>query len=269
MSKAIFFRLLSLASLFVIYASVPAAFPSTQIHCATRFAELKEFRYPKALDELDPEAPHTIKDMRNYLFSKLGKEPVELAKNPQIKFTIVKGPGEEFLRHLQLAADETAHPVDNPFGAFNLVKVTGPNRPPHFYITNVNGESRYLQVLSFLKLAGVQERQIQSFGNLSSYREIYLDTFQRIGHKPDLVVFGFANTALQDFAERSPSANTSEILRRNLEYTAGKWNKPVYRQHELSRMGVQVLELQNGKHIWFIDNEYGDRAVEQIGRAHV
>ena len=84
-----------------------------------------------------------------------------------------------------------------------------------------------------------------------------------IGKPPDLVVFGFANTAIRGFLNSNVSnPKIGKFIMRNSEYAESKWGKPFFGAHELQNMGVQIFTFSDGKTVWFIDNEYGDRAVD-------
>jgi len=246
---------------FLALLSSPTFAESTLKNCPSEFGKFaKSFRYPEEISELKPGIKHTIHDMEKFLRDKLGTQLAADLSNDSTRITIMRGPGRRLKEHFP--AGSKFEEMKNPFGAFNVVKVTPKKGKPEFVLTNVNGESRYLQVLSLLKLGGVAESRVRLTGQLSSYEPLYKRTFENIGHKPDLVVFGFSNTALQGLVEKPGVKNAAQILRRNQRYADQKWEKPAFHQHELKKMGVQVIQFKNGKKVWFVDNEYGDRAVD-------
>lgn len=252
--KTLFFLVFLISSEFSFSASAPL--------CSFLFTNLENFHYPEQIKLLSAHAPHTILDMQSYLKSKLGAEVLKSVADAKTSYQILLGDSSEkstFLKNKNILLKTE---IQNPFGAFNVTMLSLPEGKIKFVFTNVNGESRYLQLLSFLKLAGIAESRISLEGKLSSYRALYLETFQKINHKPDLVVFGFANTAIQAISETGAKTIWQTVHKKNLEYSNKKWIKPSPTKHELSNMGIQILKFKNGKEVWFIDNEYGDRAAQ-------
>lgn len=173
---------------------------------------------------------------------------------------VVFGPSRAPLSYFAPGTVASVREISNPFGAFNSAVVKLQNGTTTFLFTNINGSSRETQLLSLLKLAGISPQKIFTVGRSTPYRELYRRTFERIGHQPDLVVFGFANTALEGILENPAVREAGRMLEQNRAYADRKWIKPSFDQHELQSLGVQVVETASGKKIWFIDNEYGDRA---------
>lgn len=236
------------------------------IMCKSLFARTNVFAYPPLLKTITPETPHTIQNLPAYLELKLGKKVLELAQLGSASFDILLGKERDQITNSAIYDIVEARPIENPFGAFNVSYVRFRTGEEKVIFTNINGESRYIQLLSFLKLAGVAERRISVKGDLTSYRSLYRETFKKIGHKPDLVVFGFANTAIQAMAEMSNKRLWKMVKEKNKFYAEEKWIKPDSHEHELMNMGIQVMRFAGGKKVWFIDNEYGDRA-GQLARA--
>lgn len=228
--------------------------------CRSLFAQSQPFHYPAILNSLAPNVPHTIQNMKDYLERKLGKQVVESATDPRTTYQILLGPARKKLP--ELAANGIVHSqtIENPFGALNVVRLVKKDGSEIFVFTNINGESRYMQLMSFLKLVGIPESKINVDGYLTSYKNIYKKTFEKIGPKPDLVVFGFANTAVQALAEASDRTIWSNVMDNNIKYAEKKWKKPDSFEHELANMGIQEMVFEGNKKVWFIDNEYGDRA---------
>lgn len=254
------FNVFILKIVLTLFASVALASP--ELSCRSLFLSEQSFRYPEIIQNLHPAEPHTIKDMRGYLTSKLGKEVVRNATNQKAEFVILKGPAKDPLAQIDLTDMITFNEISNSFGAFNVIEVVRRNGESTFVFTNVNGESRYLQVLSFLRLAKVPDPKIVVKGELNSYYPLYRRTFQNIGHVPDLIVFGFSNTSFEVITESIARTTISpDYLRaKNKNYAEMKWQKPSFQDHELKNMGVQILSFKSGKKVWLIDNEYGDRA---------
>lgn len=231
--------------------------------CQDVFSDIS-FSYPAIVQKIQPNQPHTIENVQQYLRTKLGAEALLEANNPKVNYVVVQGPAADPLRYLNKANIQSTTELSNPFGAFNVTKVVYKSGEISFAITNVNGESRYIQVLSFLRLANIPESRISTQGALVSYTGLYKNTFQKIGHVPDLVIFGFANTSFEAIVKMVNSPQAVNYLRTNKSYADRKWEKPAFDQHELLNMGVQVISFKNGKKIWLIDNEYGDRATMLI-----
>ncbi len=245
-------------SLLFLFAPVTSAWSSA--YCSARFAALVDFQYPSTLSHLGPDVPHTIKNLPKFLREKLGAELVAEAHRPETRFLVVSGPSRRPLDYFDPTKVTSIREISNPFGAFNSAEVKLKDGTTTYLLTNINGTSRETQVLSLLKLAGVHSRRILFLGRSESYRSIYRRTFRNIGHQPDLVVFGFANTALEGILENPAVRESGRMLEKNRAYADRKWIKPRFDQHELQYLGVQVVETASGKKIWFIDNEYGDRA---------
>lgn len=227
--------------------------------CEDLFAS---FEYPRIVEKVDPLEPHTIEDVTSYLKSKMGPEIIDLARDKNTDFIVLKGHGKKTAGFFQSDNILRYKELKNPFGAFNVVKVDYRGGGSSVVITNVNGQSRYIQVLSFLRLLHVPESKIRVKGYLRSYKSVYKRTFESIGKAPDLVVFGFSNTSFEIIAHSQPvlGIKSREMHELNHSYATNKWIKPSFEEHELQNMGVQVMKFKNGKTIWFIDNEYGDRA---------
>lgn len=250
--------------LFVLAFSVSSA--SSELACRSLFLTeaTSSFAYPRSIRLLDPAKPHTIENVREYLIAKIGKEVVEQAQNEKVNFVVIKGAAKDPLSQLDITADNllSMKEISNPFGAFNVAQVNFKDGTTTYVFSNVNGESRYIQVLSFLRLAKIPESRISVKGSLQSYHSVYMDTFKQIGSSPDLVVFGFSNTSFEVVVESLVSTRVpmAQLKVTNSSYANTKWQKPSFYEHELKNMGVQVLNFSNGKKVWFIDNEYGDRA---------
>lgn len=217
------------------------------------------FQYPPLIESLDLSRGHTIEDVRGYLTSKMGAEVLHGAANKNTTFIVIQGAGDRAAPHFPPGS---AKELANGFGAFNVVQVNQGPQKMSFVFTNVNGESRYLQVLSFLKLAGIPAERVFVRGRLETYQDLYRRTFAKIGDKPDLVVFGFSNTSFESMVKTLVKTDVlaETLLAANKAYAEKKWQKPGFLQHELQNMGVQVVTFKNGKKVWLIDNEYGDRA---------
>ena len=219
------------------------------------------FEFPASVEKVDPNEPHTIEDVTSYLKSKMGPEIIDYAKDIQTDFIVLKGHGKKTAEFFKSENILRYKELKNPFGAFNVVKVDYKNGRSSVVFTNVNGNSRYIQVLSFLRLLHVSESKIRVKGFLRSYKSVYAKTFEKIGKAPDLVIFGFSNTSFEIIAQTHPSLiDGARMYERNQSYATKKWIKPSFDEHELQNMGVQVMTFKNGKTVWFIDNEYGDRA---------
>lgn len=217
------------------------------------------FQYPALVESLDVSSGHTIENVRGYLSSKMSPELMQEAGNLNTDFVVIQGPGNRAHEHLPPGLHQE---MSNGFGAFNVVKVTQESGKKSFVFTNVNGESRYLQVLSFLKLAGITADRVSVRGEAQSYKDLYRRTFEKIGSKPDLVIFGFSNTSFESLVRSLVKSDIApeSLLATNKAYAEKKWEKPVFLEHELMNMGVQVVTFKNGKKLWLVDNEYGDRA---------
>lgn len=259
--KSSVLRGLGKLSLSLLFSIGFASYAQAQESCQDVFGF---FSFPRIIDELDPYAPHTIEDVPSYLRNKIGKETLSEVHNENVDYIILQGPGTLYKNFFTAPDVVKIKEIPNDFGAFNVVRVEFKNGRSAFVFTNVNGESRYLQVLSFLRLARVDENRIYSKGQLVSYNIIYRRTFRALKEVPDLVVFGFSNTSFEIITKNNPVKAREAYLATNHRYATQKWIKPLFMEHELQNMGVQAMTFANGKKVWFIDNEYGDRATVLI-----
>lgn len=259
--KSSVLRGLGKLSLSFLFSIILGSFAQAQNSCPDIFGF---FAFPRIIDELDPYAPHTIEDVTSYLRNKIGKETLKEVHNENVDYIILQGPGTLYSNFFKAPDVLKVKEIPNDFGAFNVVRVEFKNGRSAFVFTNVNGESRYIQVLSFLRLARVGESRIYSKGQLSTYNLIYRRTFRSLREVPDLVVFGFSNTSFEIVTKSNPAKSREAYLATNHRYATQKWIKPLYLEHELQNMGVQAMTFSNGKKVWFIDNEYGDRATVLI-----
>src|SRR5690606_13501526 len=97
--------------------------------------------------------------------------------------------------------------VEKNEGFHRVLSAVDPNGKPGYVIQRVNGDDRVIHIQSLLKLAGAPEENVQTVGRTHSWRADYLKAFQRIGHKPDHVVYGFANTLVDTVLLRNRSEN--------------------------------------------------------------
>lgn len=244
---------------------VPSQLTSDQNPKFDRCQKLIRFEYPIETDGLRPGVPHTIENMNRYLREKLGNELIDNVRDPKTRFVVSLGPTSKLDGALaDLENIKQIRDIENPFGAFNVLEITRKNGNRTFVLTNVNGQSRYIQVMSLLRLAGINSRRISLIGSHLSNKSVYLKTFKALGHQPDFVVFGFANTSLESLTTLLRPANAAEILEKNKIYANKKWQMPRHDRHELEHLGVQVLTLNSGKKIWLLDNEYGDRSIDLL-----
>lgn len=244
---------------FMAFSLLVSPVAANAIACHDLFAARAEFRYPSEILALDMTQGHTIQNLSRHLREKLGDETFASFTSPETRYVIVQGPARSPLKHLRSSSVEEIKEISNPQGAFNVVKASYADGKTDFVFTNVNGESRLTQVLSYLRLGRVEEKRISLVGRQTTYENVYRKTFEKIGHIPDMVIFGFANTAVEIMASHSARMG-SKILKENEVYADRKWKKPAFHQHELLHMGVQVFSFANGKKVWVLDNEYGDRA---------
>lgn len=237
-------------------------------YCHAKFASLVEFEYPKKIAQLYPGVPHTIQDLEKFLKDKLGIEVIESIKGKSARYIVVSGPARSPFDYFKRDTILSYREIHNPFGAFNTLEVKLRDGSISYVFTNINGSSRETQIFSLLKLAGASSDRVQHLGRSSRYHSLYRRTFKKIGHRPDLVVFGFANTAVEGLLEGGAKRNLETMIRKNKDYSKNKWIKPRFDEHELWKMGVQVLEFESGKKVWLIDNEYGDRAAWLMDSLH-
>ncbi len=225
--------------------------------------------YPPEVAVISPGAGHTVKDLDAFLRDNLGAETVKAARRGRTPFLISVGEGRAALAKVRELGWTVGERVAKKEGYHQIFRARNPEGRSAFVFQRVNGGDRVLHAASLLKLAGAPGSQVRTIGRSHSWREHYKKVFAEVGHVPDLVVYGFANTAIDASLLRNAFKNGRHFVtlarnyKRKLAAIAGN---PVD-AHDLDGMSMQVLELADGRKIWFLHCMFGDLARDLIGAA--
>src|SRR6185503_9897249 len=132
-------------------------------------------------------------------------------------------------------------------------------------ITRVNGADRVEHIAGLLRMAGVNLGKVYLAGTPENYYSLYMKRFAEMGYVPDQVVFGFPISLLKHFFSKiTDEARQHDLQARLLEVQTLKRAENSLLEHELINQQFLVLQLKDGKKIWFFNNEYGDRAADLV-----
>lgn len=213
--------------------------------------------YAKEIQNLSPSAPHTVKDVRGYLKDNLGLDTLTAAQDHKTQFIIAVGEGPVILEKMESQGWKILNQVNKTQGYHQVYHAQSPTGQKTFIVARVNGNDRIIHIQSLLKLAGVSASRVQTLGETRSWEKEFLESFKNIGQAPDLVVYGFANTAVDTVLLQNKMRNDKHFDDFLEAYQAR--HLPVSRHsHDFDGNVLQVIRLKNGKTIWFINCMYGD-----------
>lgn len=210
---------------------------------------------------------HTVKNLKGYLTDNLGAETVAAAKAGTASFLITVGEGREALAAAEAKGWKIGKQIAKKEGFHRVFEARTPVGRRGFVLQRVNGEDRVLHVQSLLKLAGASARRVRTIGASVSMRERYKKAFAKLGYVPDLVVYGFANTAIDAALLRNGFKNGRHFatLRRNYAKKLAALSGGDAAADDLDGMNMQVLGLADGRKVWFLHCMFGDLARDLVG----
>ncbi|MFH1723028.1 MAG: hypothetical protein ABII00_00245 [Elusimicrobiota bacterium] len=208
---------------------------------------------------LDPSAPHTLKDVPGYLSDNLSAEAADAARKGEGDFLIVVGDGRTAVAQAEALGWRVQERLSKPQGFHQVFRAKDADGRKAFLVTRVNGRDRILHVQTLLRLAGLPAGRLRTVGGPVSWKRGYLETFRRLGHVPDGVLYGFANTAVDAILLRNKGENAGRFAQLSRFYDR-KHAEPKLTQHDLDGLEMQVLEFENGKRLWLFNCMYGDLA---------
>jgi uncharacterized protein len=219
--------------------------------------------YRHEITSLKPGEAHTVKNLEKYIKDNLGAETIAAIRNGREPFIIYQGEGGEVSAEMEKKGWKMLGPVGKREGFHQVYHMADEKGEPFYAVIRVNGDDRVLHMQSFFKLAGLPEERLTTMGHYSSFRDDYLKTFQKLGHKPDYVIYGMGKTAASALMTSRPLHNARELGSIFTEKFTGKRNapaeaKPSAPAHDLDGLSMQVMTLENGKHVWFFPPLYGD-----------
>ncbi|MBI3553352.1 MAG: hypothetical protein HY077_12730 [Elusimicrobia bacterium] len=225
--------------------------------------------YPAELAAIEPSAEHTVKDLDAYLNDNLGAETVRQARAGKASFLIAVGEGRDALAKAEELGWILGSRVDKREGYHRVFEALGPDGRFGYVVQRVNGDDRVLHIQSLLKLAGAPAGRVRTVGRSVSWRERYRRVFDKQGYVPDLVVYGFSNTAIDASLLRNAFQNGRHFatLTRNYFTKKAAISGGGEDADDLDGMSMQVVELKDGRRIWFLHCMFGDLARDLVGAA--
>ncbi|MBI3557129.1 MAG: hypothetical protein HY074_12770 [Deltaproteobacteria bacterium] len=230
-----------------------------------RAKELGSQGYSPELADIQPWVPHTVKNLREYLTDNLGRKTVTAASAASAKFLIVVGEGADALAKARALGWKIGKQVDKKEGFHRVLEAKDPQGRKGFVIQRVNGNDRILHIQSLLKLAGVPEADVQTVGGTHSWRADYRRAFSNMGYVPDLVVYGFSNTLIDSTLLRNAFKNGRHFAALTRNYKKKLTAISGQGKSDLDGMTMQVLELADGRRVWFLHCMFGDLARDLVG----
>jgi hypothetical protein len=246
---------------------IPAALDDRPLASPAAEVEIDARGYPAEFAGMKAWAPHTVKDLRGYLTDNLGAETVRAARAGKASFLIAVGESAEALARARALGWSVGERVAKKEGFHQVFAARDPEGRPGFVIARVNGADRVLHLQSLLKLAGAPAEKVRAAGRTRSWRAEYRRAFEKLGYVPDLVVYGFANTTIDSTLLRNAFKNgrhfatLSRLYKKKTAAVAGD------SASDLDGLDMQVLELADGRRIWFLHCMFGDLARDLVGAA--
>ncbi|MFH1620150.1 MAG: hypothetical protein ABIG11_09660 [bacterium] len=217
--------------------------------------------YPDEAARLDPKAAHTLKNIEGYLSDNLGKETLRAARSGETRFLILVGDGRKAASAALALGWRMFEPVTKKEGFHRVHRAVDETGGEAYVISRVNGEDRILHLHTLLRLAGLPSGLLQTSGHPVSWKQEYLKTFRSLGHIPDLVLYGFANTAVDSILLRNRAENAHHFMTMVANYDRRK-RSPQDGEHDMAGVNMHVLELADGKRVWVFPCLYGDLSRE-------
>jgi O-acetyl-ADP-ribose deacetylase (regulator of RNase III) len=201
--------------------------------------------YDEALKDLEAGQPHTVKDLRKWVGDNLG------AYEKGRRFFLTEGDSKEARRSLETEGWLIREPYEKATGFHEVFDATAPNGEKVNLILGVNGESRVIHLQSFLKLAGLAAGDVLTRRGFRSWKPEYKAAFTATGHVPDLVVYGLTRPAVKALIGEGPELD---------EFYRDFNGKNAENSNDISRRPMKIVELADGRKIWFFMPLFGELA---------
>ena len=197
--------------------------------------------YDDELKDLDASRPHTVKDLAKWVNDNLG---VSKGK----RFFLAEGDTQEARTTLETDGWTIKEQVAKATGFHQVYDATTPNGEAVNLILGANGESRVVHLQSFLKLAGVPASDVFTRRGFRSWKPEYRAAFEALGHVPDLVVYGLTRPSMR------------ALIGEDAPVFGKGFNKTPDARNDISRRPMKVVELEDGRRIWFFMPLFGELA---------
>jgi hypothetical protein len=221
--------------------------------------------YATEIAHIKPWAPHTVKNLEGYLNDNLGVKTVQSVRKGESPVLVVVGDGAKALDQARELNWQIGNRIVKKEGFHRIFEAKDPSGKDGFVVSRVNGDDRVLHIQSLFKLAGEPASAISTVGRTRPWRAEYRQVFDSMGYVPDLVVYGFANSVIDStllrngFKNGRHFATLSRNYKKKLSAVAGDTKS------DLEGMNMQVLELADGRRVWFLHCMFGDLASDLIG----
>ncbi|MBI4424797.1 MAG: hypothetical protein HY554_13780 [Elusimicrobia bacterium] len=231
-------------------------------------AELENVARPAISRGYRPElssvaGPHTLKQVPDYLADNLGHEALAAVRGSESPFLLVVGDGRTARAAAQGTGWKLLERLAKREGFHQVYRARAPGGKPGFAVVRINGDDRVTHLQSLLALAGLPGERLTTIGKSVSWKTDYLRTFKQFGPAPDAVLYGFANTAVEQILLRNKLRNALYFfgLSSNYDFKRSPLRED---EHDLAHLMVQELFLENGKRVWLLHCMYGDLAKDLL-----
>lgn len=197
--------------------------------------------YDDELKNLDASQPHTVKNLPKWVNDNLG-----VSKGR--RFFLAEGDTEEARATLVTDGWTIREAYDKETGFHQIFDATTPNGEIVHLVLGANGASRVVHLQSFLKLAGVPSEDVFTRRGFRSWKPEYRAAFDALGHVPDLVVYGLTRPSMR------------ALIGEDAPVFGKDFNKTPDARNDISRRPMKVVELEDGRKIWFFMPLFGELA---------
>lgn len=214
--------------------------------------------YRSEIADLDGSQPHTLQNLPLYLDDNLGPRTMEAVRHGQERVFICVGEGQEALQRARDMGWTIGDRVEKPVGFHQVYNVTTATGERAFMVTRVNGDDRVLHIQSLFKLGGLAAGRMVTLGESSTFKETYLRAFERLGPKPDAVVYGMTKPSLEALLKAGSAPNPTALAAYEQWYGQQREKQKQNSGHDLDGLSVHAVGLENGRRVWFLPPIYGD-----------
>jgi hypothetical protein len=196
--------------------------------------------------------PHTLRDLSKYVRANLGSELIKRLR-AGTDIYILEGNGADALARFAKRGWRPVRELAKTAG-FHRAYLMKRGAAEAIAISRVNGEDRIIDVQGLIKLAGGRGSQVATVRGFHSWKPTYRDTFRRLGHQPDLVIYGLswpAASALLQLGDHFDRKAMSELFPRDETRTGGS---------DIAQRSMKVIRFANGQRIWLMQPLYGQLA---------
>lgn len=202
--------------------------------------------YDDELKDLEPGQAHTVKDLGKWITDNVGRINGK-------RYFLTEGDSREARLSLEADGWTIKESVAKETGFHTIYDAVTPNGESVNLIIGINGESRVIHLQSFLKLAGLAAGDVLTRRGFRSWKPEYKAAFDELGHVPDLVVYGLTRPAVRALIGETPG---TEMFWKDFN---AKKTEPAP-DNDISRRPMKVLELEDGRRIWFFMPLFGELA---------